>query len=77
FPAGLGGPRYLTDLRGPFPGTRFVPSGGIDQTNARAFLDAGAVAVFAGSKLAPAELVASGDHEEIARRAEALVRALG
>jgi 2-dehydro-3-deoxyphosphogluconate aldolase / (4S)-4-hydroxy-2-oxoglutarate aldolase len=77
FPAGLGGPRYLTDLRGPFPGTRFVPSGGIDETNARAFLDAGAVAVFAGSKLAPAELVASGDHEEIARRAEALVRALG
>lgn len=77
FPAGLGGPRYLSDLLGPFPGTRFVPSGGIDETNARAFLDAGALAVFAGTKVAPPDLVASGEHDEIARHAEALVRALG
>lgn len=77
FPAGLGGPRYVSDLRGPFPDTRFVPSGGIDETNARAFLDAGAVAVFAGTRVAQPELVASGDHEQIARRAEAFVRALG
>ncbi|MGH9243752.1 MAG: bifunctional 4-hydroxy-2-oxoglutarate aldolase/2-dehydro-3-deoxy-phosphogluconate aldolase [Acidimicrobiales bacterium] len=77
FPAGLGGPRYLRDLLGPLPATRFIPSGGIDETNARAWLDAGAVAVFVGSKLAPANLVASGEHGEIGRRAEALVRALG
>lgn len=77
FPAGLGGPGYLKDLLGPFPGTRFIPSGGIDESNARAFLDAGAVAVFAGSKLAPGSLVASGDHAEIALRAQSLLRALG
>jgi 2-dehydro-3-deoxyphosphogluconate aldolase/(4S)-4-hydroxy-2-oxoglutarate aldolase len=77
FPASLGGPGYLKDLLGPFPGTRFIPSGGVDESNARAFLDAGAVAVFAGSRLSPGELVASGDHAEIARRAESFVRALG
>jgi 2-dehydro-3-deoxyphosphogluconate aldolase/(4S)-4-hydroxy-2-oxoglutarate aldolase len=76
FPAGLGGPGYLRDLLGPFPGTRFIPSGGIDESNARAFLDAGALAVFTGSKLAPAGLVASGDHAQIAERAASLLRAL-
>ncbi len=76
FPAGLGGPRYLRDLRGPFPGVAFVPSGGVTEQNAREFLDAGAVAVYAGSSLAPPELVASGDHEEIGRRAHAFVAEL-
>jgi 2-dehydro-3-deoxyphosphogluconate aldolase/(4S)-4-hydroxy-2-oxoglutarate aldolase len=76
FPAGLGGPGYLRDLLGPFPGTRFIPSGGIDESNARAFLDAGALAVFTGSKLAPAGLVANGDHAKIAERAASLLRAL-
>ncbi len=76
FPAGLGGPRYLTDLRGPFPDVDFLPSGGIDDRNAREFLEAGALAVYAGSGLAPPELVAAGDHEEIDRRAHAFVASL-
>ncbi|MGH9167115.1 MAG: bifunctional 4-hydroxy-2-oxoglutarate aldolase/2-dehydro-3-deoxy-phosphogluconate aldolase [Acidimicrobiia bacterium] len=76
FPARLGGPSYLRDLRGPFPGVFFVPSGGIDQSNAREFLEAGAVAVYAGSSLAPAEAVATGDHDEVARRARAFMKAL-
>lgn len=77
FPAGLGGPRYLRDLRGPLPGVDLIPSGGITEDNAREFLDAGAVAVFAGSGLAPPDLVAAGDHEAIRERAERFVRALG
>ena len=76
FPAGVGGPRYLRDLRGPFPDVDFVPSGGVTEENARAFLDAGAVAVYAGSGLAPPELVEAGDHEEIGRRARAFVAAV-
>jgi 2-dehydro-3-deoxyphosphogluconate aldolase/(4S)-4-hydroxy-2-oxoglutarate aldolase len=76
FPAGLGGPRYLRDLRGPFPTVDFLPSGGVTEENARDFLDAGALAVYAGSGLAPPDLVASGDHEEIERRAHAFVAAL-
>jgi 2-dehydro-3-deoxyphosphogluconate aldolase/(4S)-4-hydroxy-2-oxoglutarate aldolase len=76
FPAGIGGPGYLRDLRGPFPDAAFVPSGGVTVENARAFLEAGAIAVYAGSRLAPPELVATGDHEEIGRRAHAFVAAL-
>jgi 2-dehydro-3-deoxyphosphogluconate aldolase / (4S)-4-hydroxy-2-oxoglutarate aldolase len=76
FPAGLGGPRYLRDLRGPFPGADFIPSGGVTAENAGAFLEAGAIAVYAGSGLAPPDLVAAGDHEEIDQRAHAFVAAL-
>ena len=76
FPAGLGGPRYLRDLRGPFPDVDFIPSGGVTEANAREFLAAGAVAVYAGSSLVPPELVEAGDHEEIGRRAQAFVAAV-
>jgi 2-dehydro-3-deoxyphosphogluconate aldolase / (4S)-4-hydroxy-2-oxoglutarate aldolase len=76
FPASAGGPSYLKQLRGPFPELPFIPSGGIDEDNAREFLAAGAVAVYAGSSLAPPDLVARGEHEEIARRAQAFVAAL-
>ncbi len=76
FPAGVGGPAYLRDLRGPFPDVAFIPSGGITEDNARAFLEAGAIAVYAGSSLAPQELVAEGGHDEIRRRARAFVAAL-
>ena len=77
FPAGLGGARYLQQLRGPFPDIAFIPSGGVDERNGREYLAAGAVAVYAGSSLAPAELVAAGDHAEIGRRAHAFVASLG
>jgi 2-dehydro-3-deoxyphosphogluconate aldolase / (4S)-4-hydroxy-2-oxoglutarate aldolase len=76
FPAGIGGPGYLRDLHGPFPDADFIPSGGVTAENAGAFLEAGAVAVYAGSSLAPPELVAAGDHEEIGRRAQAFAAAL-
>ncbi|MGH8874997.1 MAG: bifunctional 4-hydroxy-2-oxoglutarate aldolase/2-dehydro-3-deoxy-phosphogluconate aldolase [Acidimicrobiia bacterium] len=77
FPARVGGPAYLRDLLAPLPGTPLIPSGGIDESNARAFLEAGAVAVYAGSSLVPARAAATGDHDEIARRAAALVASLG
>jgi 2-dehydro-3-deoxyphosphogluconate aldolase/(4S)-4-hydroxy-2-oxoglutarate aldolase len=60
FPASLGGPSYLRSLLAPFPGVEFIPSGGIDETNAAAYLDAGAIAVGVGGVLAgmhsPAEV---------------------
>jgi 2-dehydro-3-deoxyphosphogluconate aldolase/(4S)-4-hydroxy-2-oxoglutarate aldolase len=74
FPAGW--PSYLKQLRGPFPDVAFVPAGGVDERNARAYLEAGAVAVYAGSNLAPPDSVARGEHDEIARRAHAFVAAL-
>ncbi|MGH2664043.1 MAG: bifunctional 4-hydroxy-2-oxoglutarate aldolase/2-dehydro-3-deoxy-phosphogluconate aldolase [Actinomycetota bacterium] len=77
FPAGVGGPQYLKDLSGPMPDVPFMPSGGVDETNARDFLAAGAIAVFAGSGLVPGDLAAAGDHEEIRGRAETFVASLG
>ena len=51
FPASLGGPGYLTTLRGPFQQIPFIATGGIDANNAADFLLAGAVAVGVGSAL--------------------------
>lgn len=77
FPARVGGPRYVRDLLGPFPDAPLIPSGGVDESNAREFLEAGAVAVYAGTGLLPPELVTAGEHEEIGRRAERFVTSLG
>jgi 2-dehydro-3-deoxyphosphogluconate aldolase/(4S)-4-hydroxy-2-oxoglutarate aldolase len=45
FPASAVGPQFIRDVRGPLPDIEILPSGGVDASNARAFLDAGAVAV--------------------------------
>jgi 2-dehydro-3-deoxyphosphogluconate aldolase / (4S)-4-hydroxy-2-oxoglutarate aldolase len=76
FPAGIGGPRYLKDLAGPFPELSLMPSGGVDEGNAAAFLAAGAIAVSAGSSVAPPDLLQRGDHEQIAARAASFLAAL-
>ncbi len=51
FPASLGGPRYVRDLLAPLADIPLLVTGGVDAGNARAFLDAGAVAVGIGSAL--------------------------
>jgi 2-dehydro-3-deoxyphosphogluconate aldolase / (4S)-4-hydroxy-2-oxoglutarate aldolase len=51
FPAGFGGPRYVRDVLAPLADVPLLVTGGVDAQNARAFLDAGAVAVGVGSAL--------------------------
>jgi 2-dehydro-3-deoxyphosphogluconate aldolase/(4S)-4-hydroxy-2-oxoglutarate aldolase len=51
FPASSLGPRHVRELRGPMPEIETIATGGIDVTNAGAFLAAGAVAVGIGSAL--------------------------
>ncbi|QYN33689.1 hypothetical protein K1T35_35220 [Pseudonocardia sp. DSM 110487] len=51
------GPEHLSAVRGPFPQIAVVPTGGVDDTNAAAYLRLGAVAVAAGSWLVPARSV--------------------
>jgi 2-dehydro-3-deoxyphosphogluconate aldolase/(4S)-4-hydroxy-2-oxoglutarate aldolase len=75
FPAGLGGPSYIKDLAGPFPSAVFIPSGGVNEENVGAFFDAGCPAVYAGSGLAPPDVVAAGDYEQIRERARRFVGA--
>jgi 2-dehydro-3-deoxyphosphogluconate aldolase/(4S)-4-hydroxy-2-oxoglutarate aldolase len=51
FPASCGGPAYLRALRGPFPATSLVPTGGVRLDQIRPYLEAGATAVALGSEL--------------------------
>lgn len=54
FPAHLGGVGYLRDLLNLLPDAQLMPTGGIALSEARSWLDAGAIAVGAGSALAGA-----------------------
>ena len=51
FPASAVGPELVRELRGPLPEIELIPTGGVDASNARDFLDAGAVAVGIGGAL--------------------------
>ena len=66
FPCSLFGPGYVRELLAPLSDVALLVSGGVDATNARAFLDAGAVAVGVGSALA--------DEDEAARLVAAVKR---
>lgn len=76
FPGGFTGPSGIKALRGPFPRTRFVPTGGVNTQNLADWFAAGAFAVGAGSELAPAAAVDSGDKDEIVRRATGFLSAI-
>jgi Entner-Doudoroff aldolase len=51
FPASLGGPGYLRELRGPFRDVVLVPTGGVGIDDAPSYLRAGALAVGVGGAL--------------------------
>ena len=55
FPASAVGPSFVRELRGPFPDAELIPTGGIDASNARQYLDAGAAAIGVGGALIRAD----------------------
>jgi 2-dehydro-3-deoxyphosphogluconate aldolase/(4S)-4-hydroxy-2-oxoglutarate aldolase len=59
FPGRPLGPEYVRDLLGPFPQLKLVPTGGIDEGNAAAFIAAGAAAVAVGGALTDSRLAAA------------------
>jgi 2-dehydro-3-deoxyphosphogluconate aldolase/(4S)-4-hydroxy-2-oxoglutarate aldolase len=69
FPAARLGAAYFGDLRGPYPDTPLVATGGLHAGNAAEFLAAGALAVTAGSGVVGARLAAESRFAEIGRRA--------
>src|SRR5690606_24490793 len=73
--ANLGGPSYLKSLSGPLPHIQLMPSGGIDLTNLREYLQAGAALVGLGGALADARLLASEGPGAITRLAARYVEA--
>jgi 2-dehydro-3-deoxyphosphogluconate aldolase/(4S)-4-hydroxy-2-oxoglutarate aldolase len=76
FPARLGGPQYVRDILAPLPFLRIVPTGGVGVDNARAYLDAGAVAIGVGGSLISAQAVAQGDWARITAGARAVAEAV-
>ena len=68
FPAsGLGGPAGVRTLAAPFPGMRFVPTGGIGPSELAEYLRIPAVLAVGGSWMVSPELLRKGRFDEIAR----------
>ena len=61
-----GGVRMLKALSAPFPGVRFMPTGGISLTNLREYLSLPHVIACGGSWLCPKTMIEAGDFAEIA-----------
>jgi 2-dehydro-3-deoxyphosphogluconate aldolase/(4S)-4-hydroxy-2-oxoglutarate aldolase len=55
FPASGVGPKFVRELRGPLPDIQLVATGGVDASNALAYLEAGAVGVGIGSAITKAD----------------------
>jgi 2-dehydro-3-deoxyphosphogluconate aldolase/(4S)-4-hydroxy-2-oxoglutarate aldolase len=72
FPASVGGPRYLKDVKGPLPHIKLIPTGGVSVDTAADFIKAGAEAIAAGSNLVDAKSVANADWNTITNRAREL-----
>ncbi|GAA0286206.1 2-dehydro-3-deoxyphosphogluconate aldolase/(4S)-4-hydroxy-2-oxoglutarate aldolase [Gracilibacillus halotolerans] len=51
FPSSVLGPKFFRDVRGPLPHIPLMPTGGVDVNNVEDYIQAGAVAVGAGSTL--------------------------
>jgi len=75
FPADLvGGPAAVKALAGPFPAMRFVPTGGVGPAVLSSYLSLPAVLAVGGSWLAPRDVVAGGQWDEVTRRTRAALR---
>ncbi len=77
FPAPDSGPKYLKAVLGPMPFLNVVPTNGVHENNAAAWLKAGAFAVgFVNTLFDPNDL-AAGDYERVEQRARAAIGAVG
>jgi len=69
FPANVMGPKYLKDLHGPLPDVPFMPTGGVNLSTAREYLENGAVALGVGGDLINKKLMDEGNFADITNRA--------
>jgi 2-dehydro-3-deoxyphosphogluconate aldolase/(4S)-4-hydroxy-2-oxoglutarate aldolase len=76
FPASsAGGPAHIRALRSVFPGATFCPTGGVDPSNLRTWLDAGAAFVGIGGKLVDEKLIAANEKSAVQDAARAALAA--
>jgi 2-dehydro-3-deoxyphosphogluconate aldolase/(4S)-4-hydroxy-2-oxoglutarate aldolase len=70
FPAGVGGPQFFKDLKGPFPFIEIMPTGAVNRETAPQFIKAGACAIGVGGELAGKPLIAARKFETITQNAQ-------
>lgn len=75
FPAPAGGPSAVRSILGPMPFLRLVPTNGVDEDTAAAYLEAGAWAVGFVAPLFEPEALARGDASRMEERGRALLAA--
>jgi 2-dehydro-3-deoxyphosphogluconate aldolase/(4S)-4-hydroxy-2-oxoglutarate aldolase len=73
FPAGVGGPGFFKDLKGPFPEIQIMPTGMVNRETAPQFIKAGACAVGVGGELAGKPLIAAREFDRITENAKAFI----
>jgi 2-dehydro-3-deoxyphosphogluconate aldolase/(4S)-4-hydroxy-2-oxoglutarate aldolase len=73
FPAGVGGPQFFKDLKGPFPHIEIMPTGAVNRETAPQFIKAGACAIGVGGELAGKPLIAARDYATITQNARDFV----
>lgn len=77
FPCGsVGGPKYLKALKAPFPQASFIPTGGVNLSNAAEYIAAGAFALGVGADLVDLTALRNSDSKKIVDMARALVDAV-
>jgi len=77
FPCGnVGGPKYLKSLKGPFPNSSLIPTGGVNVANAADLIAAGAFALGVGADLVDATALREGNLEKVTSAAQELVQAV-
>ena len=71
FPGGeVGGPKFVSAVKGPCPWVSIMPTGGVDSTEAslKAWFDAGVACVGMGSNLITKDLLKAGDYKGLAEK---------
>ena len=77
FPANVFGPGYLKSVNAPLPQIPLMPTGGIELSNIKEYLNAGAVAVGIGNSLVNTQKLSNPNFfEELEGKAKAFVAAL-
>ncbi|HNQ88596.1 MAG TPA: bifunctional 4-hydroxy-2-oxoglutarate aldolase/2-dehydro-3-deoxy-phosphogluconate aldolase [Verrucomicrobiota bacterium] len=69
FPAGVGGPQFFKDLKGPFPHIELMPTGSVNRETAPQYIRAGACAIGVGGELVGRPLIAARAFDQITRNA--------
>lgn len=73
FPASVGGPEFIKNVKGPLPHIQIIATGGVDLQNASEFIKAGAAAIGVGGNLVDKSIISEGSYEKLTMLAKEYV----